>query len=856
MQKYKAKKEVVEQVTINLKNTLNKGNKGNLGEIPSIFDDSSKLQASKNIFARGDFDEFKISDEELLEHQKEIEKSSKERFKNHLVHIHDSLGRDYFRETKYLDVAEQEKLSKQKADNPIQLQRLELANTSPLIKGIQPLPITRKNWSTLANNEYQKIQNEINKGLRCNATGQKVVKLNKYHDSHKHGKLRNYNDLINHVGYLPFVIKVLKDGKYDKKMDRIDAKTKSISHEIVSRAEITENGKRKRIGISVVVYETKNVLEVERVSVFRLEDKYGIIKSTHIAEASENGLHLMDFSNSKCLNSILTNSQNKSSKITKSLTYSGHKLQGRTKLYGMNISIENKKGSYRSGVDSDGHEWKCFMNYDYGYIRETVGTDGDHVDCYIGPAKDSNKVYVIHQNNPVTHKYDEDKCMLCFESADAAKKAYMKQYDRPGFFGSMDILTVDEFKSYVFSHLGKRIHKSFDIVVTDITENNKSEKIAQVEKSLYAIADNKPFVIKHIPSDASKHYENITLRITDFDRNKIEKAVHKMAMTLDADIRSSSKGESFNFKSQEELTDRFVKEFTQKTNSVYQFVIEYFGLPEIRIVSKANLKYNGKIIYNPETGKPIDKKEWDKFVKALETFLNRNYDGTGECIVLNSEALGRILERMSKNTSMKELQKKTLEELEMNHRKFDWISESAKNMQDAFGETVTRDRASRIQVAIDSAAVKVTRVTDNMRNDIQQIIIDGVKDKQSKSQISQKLFEKCVGLNRDFQKIADTEIQNNTNNAYLLEEVYNTKEGEKVYFRRFEILDDNTCKKCKKIKGEIALWSDVPLPDEHIKDEYASYAIWEGKESGDMPTGVVHPYCRGSWYRYYPDADR
>ena len=58
---------------------------------------------------------------------------------------------------------------------------------------------------------------------------------------------------------------------------------------------------------------------------------------------------------SKPSNSIIANSQNMSSKINKSLTYSGHKLQGRTKLYGMDISIENKKGSYRSGVDSDGH---------------------------------------------------------------------------------------------------------------------------------------------------------------------------------------------------------------------------------------------------------------------------------------------------------------------------------------------------------------------------------------------------------------------------------------------------------------------------------------------------------------------
>ena len=182
--------------------------------------------------------------------------------------------------------------------------------------------------------------------------------------------------------------------------------------------------------------------------------------------------------------------------VNKSLTYSGHKLQGRTKLYGMDISIENKKGSYRSGTDKDGHKWKTLMYYDYGYIRGTVGTDKDHLDCYVGPDKNAKKVYVIHQNDPVTHKYDEDKCMLCFNSAADAKAAYMKQYDRPGFYGSMTTMTIEQFKSFIFSHKGKMVHKSFDINITDITENNKQQKLEQVNKTLNAIANNQPFMIK------------------------------------------------------------------------------------------------------------------------------------------------------------------------------------------------------------------------------------------------------------------------------------------------------------------------------------------------------------------------
>lgn len=399
------------------------------------------------------------------------------------------------------------------------------------------------------------------------------------------------------------------------------------------------------------------------------------------------------------------------------------------------------------------------------------------------------------------------------------------------------------------------LHKSFDITVTDITENNKQKKLEQLEKSLNAMYTNTPFVIKHIKADKeSKNYGNITLRIRNFDKNKIEKAVHSLALTLDTKV-GAAKGEAFTFKAQEELTNRFVNELTEKTKAVYNFVISYFGLPEITVVSKANLTYKGKIIYNSETGEPIQEKDWKKFVEVLEQFLNRNYNGVGERIVLSSEALGRILARLSETNSLEKIKKKTLSELSINHRNFDWISQSSKNMADVLDGSVDRWQAARIEMATHSAAIKVTKVTDNMRNDIQDIIINGIINRQSKAQVSQNLFDKCVGLNRDFQRIADTEIQNNTNNAYLKEEVYNTKEGEKVYFKRYEMLDDNTCKKCKKIKGEIALWSDTALPDEHIKDEYAKYAIWEGKESGDMPAGILHPYCRGSWFRYYPELD-
>jgi hypothetical protein len=124
-------------------------------------------------------------------------------------------------------------------------------------------------------------------------------------------------------------------------------------------------------------------------------------------------------------------------------------------MHGMDISIENKKGSVRKGVDKDNHEWSIKMGMDYGYIRGTVGCDKDHLDAYVGPNPESEMVYIINQNDPVTGGFDEQKVMLGFDSEAEAKVAYLKQYDRPGFFGNIVEMDIDTFKEEAFNPANK-----------------------------------------------------------------------------------------------------------------------------------------------------------------------------------------------------------------------------------------------------------------------------------------------------------------------------------------------------------------------------------------------------------------
>lgn len=138
----------------------------------------------------------------------------------------------------------------------------------------------------------------------------------------------------------------------------------------------------------------------------------------------------------------------------------GKKLQGRMVFQGMNISIEHKKGSVRSGTSPQGKKWSTTMKHHYGYIRLSKGADGEHVDCYVGQHPDATHAHIVHQNNPETGKYDEDKVMLGFKTPADAKKGYRAHYDSDKFFGSMTSISMEKFKKRIQQRTGKRLAAS------------------------------------------------------------------------------------------------------------------------------------------------------------------------------------------------------------------------------------------------------------------------------------------------------------------------------------------------------------------------------------------------------------
>ena len=114
----------------------------------------------------------------------------------------------------------------------------------------------------------------------------------------------------------------------------------------------------------------------------------------------------------------------------------GNYKMGHISFGGYQMSIENPKGSVRSGVDADGKPWSTEMQDTYGYIGKKYGTDGDHLDFFINDDADldnwNGRVYVVDQKKE-DGTFDEHKVMYGYPNFAAAKKAYLRNYE-PGWW--------------------------------------------------------------------------------------------------------------------------------------------------------------------------------------------------------------------------------------------------------------------------------------------------------------------------------------------------------------------------------------------------------------------------------------
>lgn len=157
----------------------------------------------------------------------------------------------------------------------------------------------------------------------------------------------------------------------------------------------------------------------------------------------------------------------------------------------------------------------------------------------------------------------------------------------------------------------------------------------------------------------------------------------------------------------------------------------------------------------------------------------------------------------------------------------------------------------------------VTGFTDGMRHQIKRLILDHEKGVRlggvvRTDDLQTKLFDAFADFNRDWRRIAVTEVGEMANQGFIA----GLEPGKKV--KRVEQYL-GACPFCLKIDGVVALVVDPRKADKNWDTE-----IWAGKDNvgrsaspykrvggalvkrsdeelWKLPAGLAHPHCRGTW---------
>ncbi|URJ36599.1 hypothetical protein MF625_001018 [Paenibacillus polymyxa] len=147
---------------------------------------------------------------------------------------------------------------------------------------------------------------------------------------------------------------------------------------------------------------------------------------------------------------------------------------------------------------------------------------------------------------------------------------------------------------------------------------------------------------------------------------------------------------------------------------------------------------------------------------------------------------------------------------------------------------------SSMEHSVLQAAEKIKQISDNHRAGIKQLIIQSQKERWGANKLSQALFDVYGDQNRDWRRVAITELAMSTNDAFLA----GCEEGDIVQVATVP----GACKHCQRLlEGRTFIVSKEPgNGDTHV---------WPGKSNiGRLVTNwwaccPLHPHCRHRWFR-------
>lgn len=161
----------------------------------------------------------------------------------------------------------------------------------------------------------------------------------------------------------------------------------------------------------------------------------------------------------------------------------GNYKKGKVRVHGMEMSIENPKGSVRSGVDKDGKAWESEMFAHYGYILGSKAGDGDNLDVFLtDDAESARLVFVVDQIWP-DGSFDEHKCLIGPNRMEQAKQLYLSHYSE-GWTGCGAICSVPIacFRAWALDGTIKKESLMYEVGGTDKGRHRSAAKRELIEQ--------------------------------------------------------------------------------------------------------------------------------------------------------------------------------------------------------------------------------------------------------------------------------------------------------------------------------------------------------------------------------------
>lgn len=158
---------------------------------------------------------------------------------------------------------------------------------------------------------------------------------------------------------------------------------------------------------------------------------------------------------------------------------------------------------------------------------------------------------------------------------------------------------------------------------------------------------------------------------------------------------------------------------------------------------------------------------------------------------------------------------------------------------------LTPEEARAVEHAAHSAADKITEVSERHASGIKQLVQNAKKQRWSAQRLAQELYDMYGDQNRDWRRVAITELAMAANDAFLSGQ----EEGATV-------VGSSAADACKHCTGLVSNKTYIVTNDpKQMTDAYGYTHVWPGKSNfgrraaNYWPCVPMHPHCRCRWVR-------